>query len=242
MAAAAVATAAAVLALWAATAVAAEPTPPAPGGLSDAAIAERLQFIEERLQGSRRHGQIWYWSWMTINAGSAVGLGIAAGLSQREDDQVNNGVQAGVVAIGVADLLLRPLEARFGAAPVDGLPQATAEERLAKLRAAEALLRGNAERAEQRTSWRMHAANVALNGAAGGLIAGFGRPSDGLIAFGTGTFGGVINILTQPAAPATDWQAYQARFGGAAASRETWLVSVAPLADRGAILALRYSW
>jgi hypothetical protein len=232
--------AASALALWAAAA-AAEGLPATPG-LTDDAVAERLRFIEERLEESRRHAQLWYWSWMTINAGSAIGLGIAAGLAQHEDDQVNNGVQAGVAAIGVADLLLRPLNARFGAAPIAGLPEATREERLAKLRAAETLLRDNAERAEERTSWTMHAANVALNGVAGGLIAGFGRPSDGLIAFGTGTVGGVINMLTQPWAPATDWQDYQARFGGAAANREAWRVSINPLADRGAMLALQYSW
>ncbi len=140
-------------------------------GLSDAAIVERLRFIEDRLDASRLHGQVWYWSWMAINGGSTVGLGIAAGLSRHEDDQVNNGVQAGVAAIGVADLLLRPLEARLGAAPIAELPEATRTEKLAKLRAAEAQLRANAERAEERTSWLMHAGNVALNGAAGGIIA-----------------------------------------------------------------------
>jgi hypothetical protein len=230
----------AVLALGSGPTRGAEPLPP--GAVSDAAIAERLGFIEERLDASRRHGQIWYWSWMAINAGSTVGLGVAAGLSKHEDDQVNTGVQAGVAAIGVADLLLRPLEARFGAAPIDGLPDATREQRLAKLRAAEALLRANAERAEERTSWQMHAANVALNAAAGGLIAGFGRPSDGLIAFATGTAGGVVNILTQPSAPAADWQEYRARFGNGTANPETLSLAIAPLPDRGAMLAVRYQW
>lgn len=220
---------------------AAAETPAADAGLADAAIVERLRFIEDRLDASRRHGQVWYWSWMAINAGSTAGLGIAAGLSRHEDDQVNNGVQAGVAAIGVADLLLRPLEARLGAAPIAELPEATRTEKLAKLRAAEAQLRANAERAEERTSWSMHAANVALNGAAGGIIALAGRPSDGLIAFATGTAGGVINILTQPWAPATDWQDYKARFG-AAANRERFWLTVAPLPDRGARLALRYQW
>ena len=49
----------------------------APGGpsseLSDADIDRRLRFLEERLQGSQTHGQIWYWSWMTITGGRALG-------------------------------------------------------------------------------------------------------------------------------------------------------------------------
>jgi hypothetical protein len=211
-------------------------------GLSDEAIDERLQFLEDRLDGSRTHGQIWYWSWMAIDGGSAVGLGIAAGLANHEDDQLNNGVQAGVSVIGVGDLLLRPLEARFGADPVRALPEQTREEKLAKLHAAEDLLRGNAARADERTSWVMHAGNVALNAAAGGIIAGFGRPSDGLIAFATGTVGGVINILTAPWEPATDWQDYKARFGGGTPSHEQVSLTLRPLPDRGAMLALRYQW
>ena len=74
-----------------------------------------------------------------------------------------------------------------------------------------------------------------------GIIALAGRPSDGLIAFATGTAGGVINILTQPWAPATDWQDYKDRFGGDANRERLWL-AVAPLPDRGAMLALRYQW
>ncbi len=112
-------------------------------------------------------------------------------MSKHEDDQVNNGVQAGLGAIGVADLLLRPLEARYGADPVRDLPEGTREEKIAKLRAAESQLHSNAERAEQRTSWAMHAGNVAVNGIAGLIIGLAGRPSDGIIAFGAGTAGGV---------------------------------------------------
>ena len=51
----------------------------------------------------------------------------------------------------------------------------------------------------------------------------------------------MINILTQPWAPATDWQDYKDRFGGDANRERLWL-AVAPLPDRGAMLALRYQW
>ena len=178
-----------------------EPLTPANTALSDAAIEQRIDFIEQRLDSHETHGQIWYWSWMAINGGSMVGLGISAGLSKHENDQINNGVQAGLGAIGVADLLLRPLEARYGADPIRGLPEGTHEEKIAKLRAAESQLHSNAQRAQDRTSWEMHAGNVAVNGIAGLIIGLAGRPSDRIIAFGAGTAGGVIEILTQPWGP-----------------------------------------
>ena len=209
--------------------------------MSDAAIERRVGFIEERLDKRETHGQIWYWSWMAINGGSMVGLGIAAGMSKHEDDQVNNGVQAGLGAIGVADLLLRPLEARYGADPVRDLPEDTREERIAKLRAAESQLHSNAERAEQRTSWAMHAGNVAVNGIAGLIIGLAGRPSDGIIAFGAGTAGGVLEILTQPSGPSRDWRDYRRQFSGEVHAPPPELY-VAALPSGGASAGVRWRW
>lgn len=208
--------------------------------LTDSVIDQRLAFIVERLDARATHGQIWHWSWMTINAGSAIGLGIVAGLADHEDDAVNNGVQAGVAAIGVADLVFRPLEARYGAAPIRGLPETTRDEKLAKLKAAEEQLKRNAARAEERTSFSMHAANVALNAAAGLIIGLAGNPSDGAIAFASGTAGGVVNILTQPAAPAQDWEDYQALVNRSSHRTEVQ-VFVSALPD-GALLGMRLTW
>lgn len=208
--------------------------------LTDSVIDQRLAFIVERLDVRATHGQIWHWSWMTINAGSAIGLGIVAGLADHEDDAVNNAVQAGVAAIGVADLVFRPLEARYGAAPIRGLPENTRDEKLAKLKAAEEQLKRNAARAEERTSFSMHAANVALNAAAGLIIGLAGNPSDGAIAFATGTAGGVVNILTQPVAPAQDWEDYQALVNRSSHRTEVQ-VFVSALPD-GALLGMRLTW
>jgi hypothetical protein len=220
---------------------AAEPFTPADTLLSDADIGQRIDFIEQRLDSHATHGQIWYWSWMAINGGSMVGQAISAGLSEHGDDQVKNGVQAGLGAIGVADLLLRPLQARYGADPIRGLPEDTREEKIAKLRAAERQLRSNAQRAEERTSWQIYAGNVAVNGIAGLIIGLAGRTSDGLIAFGTGTAGGVIQILTQPWGPARDWKDYRQQFGGQAL-RPRLDLYVAALAGSGAQAGVRWSW
>ena len=59
--------------LLAAAAQAAEPAPAGHAGLSDAEIDRRIDFLEQKLDDSRTHGQIWYWSWLAINGGSTVG-------------------------------------------------------------------------------------------------------------------------------------------------------------------------
>lgn len=189
-----------------------------PPAVSEAALDQRLRFIEDRLRSRQLHGQIWHWSWMTIDVASAAVLGVAAARARHEDDAVNNGVQAAVSAIGVADLVFRPLEARYGADRLEAVPETTRPEttraeKEAKLRLAEDQLRRNAARAAERSSLLIHAANVGLNAAAGLIIALAGRPSDGAIAFATGTAGGVVNILTQPAAPEQDWREYQSLSG-----------------------------
>jgi hypothetical protein len=220
---------------------AAEPLTPAETTLSDEVVDKRLRFIEDRLEKHRLHGQIWYWGWMVVNAGGAIGTGIMAGLSNDQDDVVSNAVSGGLAAIGVADLIFRPLEARYGAAPVEALPESTRAERIDKLRAAEALLHGNAERAEERTSWAVHAANLGINTAGGVIIGVLGDPEDAAISAAANFVGGIAYILTQPAGPARDWRAYQALAAERTATAPTLAVSLAPN-PRGAGLRMTLAW
>ena len=180
--------------------------------LSEAAIQERTRFIEERLDAHKRHAQIWYWSWMAVNSGAAVGLSIAAGVTDETPDRVDFASQAFLAALGVADLLFRPLEARYGAAPIRCMPEATRIQRLAKLRAAEDLLYRNAERAAQRHDWIFHLLNVVLNAGVGIATGIAGDSTQGAVSAGSGVLGGEIYILAQPAGPEKDWQAYGTRF------------------------------
>jgi hypothetical protein len=208
--------------------------------LADSVLEQRLRFLEQKLEDSRTHGQIWYWSWMSIDVGSMVALGIDAGLTKHEDDAVNSGVNAGLAAIGIADLLFRPLEAGHGADPISIFGAQTREQKIGKLRAAEDLLRRNAERAEERTSMTMHAANLAVNGAAGLVVCLAGRTSDGMITFAVGTLGGVINLLTAPWRPERDWNDYKALVAGRRDTGSADLI-IEPTRD-GARLALRVAW
>ena len=127
-----IAAAAFVAVAWLPRADAAEPPDAARTSLSDAEIERRLDFIEQRLDASKRHAQIWYWSWMTINVGATVALSVASAITDDADDRASDLPQAALAALGVADLtVIRPLEARLGAEPIRRLPDATRAQRLA---------------------------------------------------------------------------------------------------------------
>lgn len=177
--------------------------------LSDAAIEQRLRFLESRLDESKPHGQIWSYSWLAINGGSMIGLGAAAALTSNDDDRVKNFAYAVNAGIGLVYMLAAPLEARLGAGPVTTMPKRTREQKLAKLRTAENQLRQNAERAETRWGLWEHVGNLALNSAAGAATGLAADPKDGAEVALTGFIGGLVFLLTQPAKPAKDWEAYQ---------------------------------
>lgn len=229
------------IALVAATAArAAEPVPADHAGLGDAQIDRRIAFLEQRLDDSRMHGQVWFWSWLAINGGSMVGNGIVAGMSGQHDDRVNYATGAALGAIGVADLFLRPLEARYGAAPISGLAEATRAQKLAKLRAAEDQLRRNAVRAEERTQVLPYLGNAGLALAAGLVVGLWGEEGTGIQTGVSTLIGGALNIVTQPGRPARDWQDYLAMAGRRSAGVDVD-VMLAGFEDGGR-LDLRLRW
>ena len=181
-----------------------------PSDLSDAEIERRLAFIENSLDAHQLHAQIWFWSWLTVNAGSTVGLSVGAALTDNSANRVNMIGNAALAALGVGDMLLfRPVDARFGAEPIRALPDATRAERVRKLAAGENLMRRNAERAEQRYDWTVHAGNFAANALVGGLTWAAGDAQSGIITIVLQTLFGELYIWTDPSGPAKDWQEYQ---------------------------------
>jgi hypothetical protein len=167
--------------------------------LTDEEVARRLAFIETRLDSHRRHAEIWHWSWTVINGGAAVGLGIAAGLTDSRSDRINFATQAALASFGVVDLYFtRPIPGRQGADPIRALPQTSHAERLEALDAAEALLRDSARRDRFRKGWRAQVGNVAVNLAAGGIVWAAGDGEAGLITALSGIAGGLLYLYTEP--------------------------------------------
>jgi hypothetical protein len=169
-----------------------------------------------------------------------VGNGIAAGMSGQHDDRVNYGTGAVLGAIGVADQLLRPLEARYGANPVRGLPEATRAQKLAKLRAAEDQLRRNALRAEERTQALPYLGNAGLSLTAGLVVGLWGEEWAGIQTGVSTLIGGILYVATEPGRPARDWQDYLAMTGRRRAGVEVD-VALAAFEDGGKV-NLRLRW
>lgn len=197
------------------------------GALSENEIEHRIRFIQKRLDSYKVHGTIWYYTWLTINSSAAVGLSFAAANTGDKADRVKYASRATLATVGIGELLLRPLKARHGADPIRDMPDATRREKLAKLRAAENLLHQTAERAAERHSWFMHLGNVLANSAAGGATAIAGDSGGGALSAAVGTLMGEAFLWSQPAAPETDWKAYQEMVAGSKAERVG--VSVRPL-------------
>jgi hypothetical protein len=185
-------------------------------GLSDREVRERIAFIEERLDSHKLHAQAWYWGWMTIYTGSTVANSYGAATTDHGPNRAKNISQAVLSASGIGDLLFRPLNARFGADPIRALPDATPEQRRQKLARAEALLRGNAERATERTSWRHHLISAAPNWVAGLIVWAAGDGEQGAITALTGTLGSEANIWTEPGGPVQDLADYERSTSGQA--------------------------
>jgi hypothetical protein len=201
-----------------------------PADLAEGEIARRLAFIENSLAAHQLHAQIWFWSWLTVNAGSVVGLSVGAALTDNGANRVNMIGNAALAGLGVGDMLLfRPVNARFGAEPIRVLPDATRAERLRKLADGENLMRRNAARAEQRYDWTVHAGNFAANALVGGLTWAAGDAQSGLITVLVQTLFGELYIWTDPSGPAKDWQEYQRLSAGESleASRG-WSLAVFP--------------
>ena len=79
----------------------------------------RLQFLEQSLDANRRHAQIWYWSWLTINGGGVAASTYTAATTDNGGDRAFNIVQASQAALGLTDMLvLRPMPGRDGADPL----------------------------------------------------------------------------------------------------------------------------
>ena len=70
--------------------------------------AERLSFIQRRLNADARRVRIWAWSWAAIYSGLVVYNGIRLSESKARDDVIDNGFGTGASMLGLAVLTIMP--------------------------------------------------------------------------------------------------------------------------------------
>jgi hypothetical protein len=198
---------------------------PPPATLPDAEVQRRLEFITRRLEASKRHGQLWYGSWLAISGGSAAYGVVEAVLSNESGDRADGVGGAILGVIGAGYVLFYPLDARHGAGPLRALPAATPAERRALLERAQEILQANAERAHiASSSWTAHLLGACLGVVAGGAVwgaSGDARPA--VITGVTEILGSEVQFWTEPLAPEQDLRDYVKEFGlGPPQSTRRW--------------------
>ena len=190
--------------------------PPAPltrdaGALSDAELARRTDFIDQRLDSRKTPAQIYHWSWLAINLGPGVALNTALAVTEDAKEERSAAiVQAVYGAVGAVTQYVDPMKARYGAEPLRALPDETREQKVEKLQRGEVMLQENAARNAQRTSWVMHVGTVFMSAAAGLIVYAFGGKSDAVITGVSTLAGGELFLWTIPTGPVHDLEDYRA--------------------------------
>lgn len=189
--------------------------------LNDEDIEQRLAFIEQRLNEGRTSARTWQYGWSGFFAASAVLQGYNAIQSNNSDNETNYTVGAIKSSAALALMLVRPLPAVDGAAPLQTMPSSTPEQKEARLKAAEYLLHTNARRAHERTSWSRHLMAIAVHFIGSTAIFALGDAKDALVSNLTGVAISQAHIWSQPSRAIDDLADYERQFPTAAASDET---------------------
>jgi hypothetical protein len=189
--------------------------------LSEEDMERRLAFIEERLNEGRTSARYWQYGWSGFFAASAAVQGYSAIESNNGDNEVNYTVGAVKSAAGLTLMLLRPLPAVKGAAPLQDMPTHTPKQKTARLTAAKDRLHTNSSRAQERKSWSRHLTGIAVNLIGSVVIAAFGDTDDAVISGLTGIAINQAHIWSQPSRAIDDFADYEREFPAASTTNET---------------------
>jgi len=176
-------------------------------------VAERTDFLLQSLESRQKYGTRWHRAWAGVYSIGLVVEGARAGLTHHDGARAEHLVSATKSLIGLLEIYGRPFCERFGADPILAMPDATDDDRLRRLVAAEDLLEDNAKRDHSRYTWIPHASNAALNLAGGGVLLAIDEPERAAISAGVGIVFGELFIWTAPRGADADLHAYRQRFG-----------------------------
>ena len=186
-------------------------------GRCSGGTAERLTFIEQRLEERQPYAKYWWMGWTGFYSLGMVIQSAQAPFEGDDSRQADLVVSAVKASIGVTRLLVWPPASRLGADPmrdVDPVDESACRERL---RIGEELMRKNARDSESRWDWKRHAANVALN-VGGALIVAeaYDDPWRGWRSAGVGIAVGEVFTFSHPWKADDDLAEYESKFGTSA--------------------------
>jgi hypothetical protein len=185
----------------------------------DSLVRERLGFIRDALELGKPRASLWWNGWL-IGYGAATVGQAAVGMTARDQrTRQDMALGAATTGLGVIGQLLTPMTPSSAPGRLSEIPEATPEERLEKLAAAEDLLRKSGAREREGRSWQTHAITGLVN-LSGGLVTwlGFKRSIwDGVVYFVLNTAITEAQIWSQPMRAVRDEEEYvRLRAGGKA--------------------------
>ena len=190
---------------------------PAPGGAppSDAEVAQRLTFLQTRLDSGTAPANRWWYGWYTGWTALTVGQGAFALATTDPGLRADAAVGAVGSSLGLIPLALVPFPALHAAADLRAMPDATPDERRKKLTHGERLLRESAASEVLRRKWFNHVLCGTVSTTVGLVLAlGYDRPVTGVLSAVAGIALSEAQIFTMPTAAIDDWDEYR-RTGGA---------------------------
>jgi hypothetical protein len=178
---------------------------------SDAEVAQRLAFIETRLERAEPSAALWWSAWYYGYVGITVGQ---AGFALAVKDpklRIDTAVGAAFSSVGVLGVGVFDFAPRHAGTDLRAFPASTPDERRRKLAKAERLLAACSQAEIAGRSWIPHVAGVALS-LTDGLVLAFAyrRVVSGLVALVSGVAITEAQVFTRPTAAIDDWRAYQA--------------------------------
>jgi hypothetical protein len=207
-----------VLPLILADPVAAAPSTPATAprlALSDAELAARLDFLQERLDAGRASALAWQWGWTAVYT-TSFALNFAQAVQADDgDDRVRaivDAAKSGLATVQTVTLLRDPLAASLGGQPMRDVPGDDRPARLERLALGERQLLTSATRAETRYSLRRHAVTIGANLLGGAAIYALGDAGDAVRSTLIGLAVGEAQIWSQPWRATADLREYRENF------------------------------
>ena len=200
--------------------------------------AERIRWIESRLEERRTYANYWWMGWTGAYGIGTIVQSVQAGTEDRDGRQADYVVSAVKALFGTSRLLLWPNNARRGAdemREIAAVDDASCRLRLAK---GEELMQENAAESEERWDWKRHALNVAVNVAGGVIVAEGWDESRGWTSMGVGIAVGEAMVFSAPWKADEDLEEYRQRFDGSTSGQRVSF-SIAPW-HNGARIQLKF--
>lgn len=180
--------------------------------LGDAAVNERISYIEKSFNSVQTGARWWSWGWISGYTG-LTGYGIYGLVSDWPERKAYNIVSITKTTLSASLLIFMPFYPRHSASDFNDLPGATREERLTKLATGEKWLRRNAAKCSSGVHWlKSHVLKISVNLVGGGIVWYFDGWKRGLLSAGLGIVIAEATILTQPTRPIRDYREYVRRY------------------------------